>query len=326
MAAGLAAAALTACGGGGDISSSLEAVFSARTAGKLEIFAVDTAGARIRRLSDVDGSDSAPAWSSNRQQIAFLSDRDGVPAVWLMDAVGQSERRAFPNELGQVTRFFWAPDSRRISYEVVRAGAAEVVIGDVSSGKKSTLVQGLGQVQLGGWSPDGVWVLYTVLDGPEQGVHRKNPAGVDSVRLTMDRDLNPRWSGDGKRVAFNRRAGDGSLWLVTADRDGRNEKVVYQRPRSDPEFDWSPDGKRLAFVSDGDGNPEVYVATADGKRVTRLTSNQAAERWPRWSRDGRTILFLSDSDGDFDMYTMQPDGSSQTRVADTDEDEQEPDW
>lgn len=323
---GLAAAAWGSCGGGGGISPSNEAVFSARTAGRLEIFAVNTEEARIRRLSDVAGSDSAPAWSPNRQQIAFLSDRDGVPAVWLMDAVGQSERRAFPGELEPVARFFWAPDSRHISYEVVRHGAAEIVIGDIPSGKSSTLVQGVGQVQLGGWSPDGVWVLYSILDGIEQGVHRRNPGGVDSVRLSTGRDTHARWSADGKRVAFDRLAEDGSLWLVTTDRDGRGEKVVYQDPRSDPDFEWSPDAKRLAFVSDGDGNREVYSATADGKRVTRLTNNHASERWPRWSRDGRTVLFMSDSDGDFDLYTMRPDGSSQVKVADTDEDEQESDW
>jgi TolB protein len=301
-------------------------VFLSPTAGRLEIFAVDTAEARVRRLSDVDGSDSAPAWSPNRQQIAFLSDRDGVPAVWLMDAVGQSEHPAFPGELAPVTRFFWAPDSRRISFEVVGSEAPEVVIGDLTSGTTSALVRGVGQVQLGGWSPDGVWVLYAILAGPEQGVHRRNPGGVDSVRLSTGDDQNPRWSVDGKRVAFDRRAEDGSWWLVTTDRDGRNEKVVYQGKRSDPDFEWSPDAKRLVFVSDGDGNPEVYVATADGKRVTRLTSNHAAERWPRWSRDGRTVLFLSDSDGDFDLYTMRPDGSSQVKVTDTDVDEQEPDW
>ncbi len=54
---------------------------------------------------------------------------------------------------------------------------------------------------------------------------------------------------------------------------------------------WSPDGRRIAFESDRDGNDEIYVMNADGSGVTRLTDNDAIDRSPAWSPDGRRIAF-----------------------------------
>jgi TolB protein len=68
---------------------------------------------------------------------------------------------------------------------------------------------------------------------------------------------------------------------------------------------WSPDGKRLAFVSFADGNDplceaascplsgELYAVRADGTGLTRLTRNRADDEHPTWSPDGRRIAFSS---------------------------------
>lgn len=73
---------------------------------------------------------------------------------------------------------------------------------------------------------------------------------------------------------------------------------------------WSPDGTRIAFYSERDGNAEIYVMNADGTGVTRLTRTSADEGYPAWSPDGRTISFDSDRDGNFDVFAMNADGSN----------------
>ena len=46
--------------------------------------------------------------------------------------------------------------------------------------------------------------------------------------------------------------------------------------------DFSPDGRRIAFVSERDGNPEIYVMEADGDNQVRLTDDPAPDLFPRW--------------------------------------------
>ena len=79
---------------------------------------------------------------------------------------------------------------------------------------------------------------------------------------------------------------------------------------------WSPDGRRIAFDSDRDGNWEIYVMNADGSGVTRLTDNDAADGFPAWSPDGRRITFDSDRDGNWEIYVMNADGSGVARLTD----------
>ena len=75
-----------------------------------------------------------------------------------------------------------------------------------------------------------------------------------------------------------------------------------------------PAGNRIAFVSDRDGNFEIYMMNADGSNQTRLTNNPAEDGMPAWSPDGSCLAFNSDRDGNFEIYVMDADGSNQTRL------------
>ena len=77
---------------------------------------------------------------------------------------------------------------------------------------------------------------------------------------------------------------------------------------------WSPDSRKIAFVSRRDGNREVYVVHADGSGKRNLTRNPAADFAPIWSPDGRTIAFESDRDRDAEIYVMNADGSGQRNL------------
>lgn len=71
---------------------------------------------------------------------------------------------------------------------------------------------------------------------------------------------------------------------------------------------------KIVFVSDRDGNREIYTMNADGTNQTRLTFNTFFEGGPRWSPDGTKIVFVSDRDGGGTqrIYVMNADGSNPT--------------
>ena len=74
---------------------------------------------------------------------------------------------------------------------------------------------------------------------------------------------------------------------------------------------------RIAFISDRDGNEELYVMNADGSDVTRLTDTGGHISYDhRWSPDGRRIAFASDQSGNYEIYVMNSDGSGLVRLTD----------
>jgi len=77
---------------------------------------------------------------------------------------------------------------------------------------------------------------------------------------------------------------------------------------------WSPNGKKIAFVSNRAGNNEIYVMNADGTGITRLTNNAASDEAPAWSPSGTRILFQSNRVGHFELYVMNANGSGVTRL------------
>ncbi len=79
---------------------------------------------------------------------------------------------------------------------------------------------------------------------------------------------------------------------------------------NDPGYDhyeaWSPDGSRIAFVSDRQEHSEIYVMNADGSgSATNLTNSPGSDRFPHWSPDGTHIAFISDRDGHAEIYVMK---------------------
>ena len=68
---------------------------------------------------------------------------------------------------------------------------------------------------------------------------------------------------------------------------------------------YSPDGKRLAFVSNRDGQLEIYVAAADGSQPVNVSRHPLGDTFPTWTPDGRGVTFVSERDGGSDIYTQR---------------------
>src|SRR5437660_11237850 len=76
---------------------------------------------------------------------------------------------------------------------------------------------------------------------------------------------------------------------------------------------WSPTSERIAFVSDRDAKPEIYIIDADGKNVRRLTTSPpgVSSTAPAWSPDGRLIAFVFGLASDTHIFVMNADGTGQ---------------
>jgi Tol biopolymer transport system component len=124
--------------------------------------------------------------------------------------------------------------------------------------------------------------------------------GSKQQRLTRTRarDFTPSWSPDGTRIAFERRqgrwdrvnprcklcGGRATIFEVhVMNADGSRQRLLTREQsklgvaRSDAQPKWSPDGRRIAFVSKRDGNDEVYVVNADGSGLRNSTRNSRGD-------------------------------------------------
>ena len=89
---------------------------------------------------------------------------------------------------------------------------------------------------------------------------------------------------------------------------------------------WSPDGEYIAFMSERDGNREIYVMGSDGSNPRRLTNSAGEDGDPVWSPDGGYIAFDSDRDGNDEIYVMGSDGSNPRRLTNSARDDWYPAW
>ena len=110
------------------------------------------------------------------------------------------------------------------------------------------------------------------------------------------------------RIAFvsvKGRPGNESYGLVVMDSDGENRRTIVEsrKPLMSPA--WSPDGRKLAYVSFENDNSEVFVQVLRSGARRRVSSRVGINSAPAWSPDGRTLaLTLSKADGNLDVYTL----------------------
>ena len=108
------------------------------------------------------------------------------------------------------------------------------------------------------------------------------------------------------------------LFVMDADGTNRQQRTATDADNITPI--WSPDGKSIAFVSQRDGNREIYLTRADSlagagsAELINITRHPAEDWTPAWSPDGRHISFSSNRQGNWEIFTVSVDGTGLRQI------------
>lgn len=263
-----------------------------------------------------------PRWSPDGASIAFTSDRDGDPEIYVMHADGSNPVR-LTYAPGRDAHPFFSHDGKRIVFQSPRANGEDTNIylmdADGSNVVQLTHLKGFAGVPV--FSPDERTIVFQWRETSDfHDTEKWRICKIDDegghLRILTPGEANdqvPTWSRDGRRLLFySDRTGKDQIYTMTPD--GGNVRRVASTTSNDNAASWSPDNTRIAFTSDRDGPIAVYVMDADGRNVRRLTSSRAVPRGPVWSPDGRRILFAAETDGSSDVYVVEADGPHLVRL------------
>lgn len=157
-----------------------------------------------------------------------------------------------------------------------------------------------------------------------------NTDGTGITRLTSSPgdERVPRWSPDGKKLAFTADFDGHGIYVMDWD-GGKVVKVTASSTDFAPA--WSPDGTKIAFRSSSRGLPtqvddEIYVVDVASREVAQLTDNSAGDFDPAWSPDGSQIAFWSRRSVAAEIWVMNSDGSNATQLTESPLEGDSPEW
>lgn len=275
---------------------------------------------------------AAPAGAATNGRIAFTSFRDGGPGRIHTMAPDGTDQRAISFGPGTDAQAEFSPDGAAIAfrrgttsdYEVWTMGAggeSPRQLTDTPAGSNSTQPS---------WFPDGSALLFRRGAAGATDIWRMAPDGSGQAAVVTEDDDQwyPSASPATGRILFATTVTSDDRKIQDAAPDGggvRTLRDVAGFYDSAPAY--SPDGRRIAFESDEDGDMEIYVMDADGGGVLQLTDNGEHDEGPSWSPDGTRLAFTRGPDSvDGDIWTMAADGGDQRRLTTAPGRDESPDW
>ena len=217
-----------------------------------------------------------------------------------------------------------SPDGRFVTVERMRESGPDLFAISANRADTVAVATGDGDDFALDWAPDGSALLVSRSrirgDGSydtDLYLFRLSDRILVPVDTSLAREVaSAAWSPAGTHLMWTARvrtAGQRDLYVSRAD--GSGVVNLSRHPADDYQPTWAPDGTRMVFTSERDGNPELYSAEVANASLARLTFNDAEDNRAAFSPDGRFIAFESVRDGERAVYVMASRGGQPARVS-----------
>ena len=240
-----------------------------------------------------------PRFSPDGSTIAFVvttvdqKQNRRRSAIYSVPADGSREPQVLTDVARSSNAPRWRPDGKALAFLSARSAPGDdnprtqVWLLPLSGGEPHRLTSLDNGVTTFQWSPDGTKLAVVSRSGPSDTA--KSPSDVRHYRHANYKFNDTGWFDD-KRA---------HIWVVDAA-SGQATQLTSGDEWNDADPQWSPDGRRIAFVSDRTGkafdegqNTDVWVIDANGGPLTKISDHAEGDSSPRWSPDGQTIAFIS---------------------------------
>lgn len=241
------------------------------------------------------GSECCGDWTPDGKYFVFQSTREGRTEIWALAAGKQNPVQLTNGQMNSLAPFVSA-NGRKL-YMIGEQLRGELSRYDSKVGQFVPFLSGI-SAEFVDFSRDRQWVTYVTF--PDQILWRSRIDGSERLQLTSNsaRAVLPRWSPDGKQIAFFDVAPGkpGKIFLISSD--GGPPEPLLNESRNEMDPNWSPDGTSISFsyfpVFDRTSPKElgIFIVSVNSRNVQRVPGSDGF--WvPRWSPDGRYIVARS---------------------------------
>ena len=223
-------------------------------------------------------------------------------SVWLVPTDGSSAPRRLSADGFNSNSPRWSPDGKTLAIMSTRSAESSAsdrarpqifLLSMAGGGEAMPLTKLKNGVQSYQWSPDGSRMVLVSSSGPLDNIPPADRKSDVRHYSHIDYKFNDTgWFDDKRR----------HLWVVNVP-GGETKQITDGEDWNDTDPQWSPDGTRIAFVSDrtgkaydGSRNTDVWVIPASGGALTKISDHPFEDESPRWSPDGKQILFTGQTE------------------------------
>ena len=275
-------------------------IFQARKDDVMQIFTIRSDGSDFTQLTSGKDNSYSPSWSPNEQYIAFAARKDGVMQIYKIKSDGSGVIQLTFGKNGDSFRPLWSPDGKNIIFKYSNPdildstglpGASQAYIMNSDGTEAHHLAVKTkpdNAIMTGSYRKDGLIAIEEVITRYAVANYVVNSEGEIQKQFPEFSTESPIvWSPDGKYVAYSpgyRVPGCFGIVVMKFDKS-ENKCLIDQKSDSSVYFgqtSWSPDGKYIMFLSNLNGDYDLYAMRPDGSGLTQLTNIPGHEDWAVW--------------------------------------------